>query len=93
MTTTISDAQGKKRSEGKNLAVMLRYAKRCGGVKSIAVGALWPSGTAHVTATYTNGWTATTGFSCYHHACEWAASRSKLGRNSWFSGCEVILKG
>lgn len=92
MTTIISDSVGHKRSEGKNLAILFRYAKRCCGVKSISVeGKDW--GQAHVVVTYSNGWTATTNFISYDHACEWAEGRSKLGKNSWFSGCEVILKG
>lgn len=92
MTTIISDSVGHKRSEGKNLAVLFRYAKRCCGVKSISVeGKDW--GKCRVVVNYTNGWTATTNFVSYDLACEWAEGRSKLGRNSWFSGCKVILKG
>ena len=90
MTTTISDSVGHKRGEGKNLAIITRYAKDR-GVVNITIEKLdW--GQAQVTVLYQGGWKATTKFADHSVACEWATARSKLGRNSWFSGCEVILK-
>lgn len=90
MTTFILDPQGRKRSEGKNLAIMFRYAQKCGGVKRITVNTGdW--GYGHVTVDYANGWSAVTKFSSYSHACDWAHARSALGKASWFSGCEVVI--
>lgn len=90
MTTTIFSSTHHKVTEGKNLAIMFRYA-RGRGVKSITVeGKDWA--VCRVTTTYMDGWYAVTNFASYNHACEWATARSKLGRSSWFHGCKVILK-
>lgn len=90
MNTLILDAEGRKRSEGRNLAIMFRYAKTCKGVKKITVAPLdWNQ--AAVKVEYINGWLAITKFADLNNACKWAKSRSALGRSSWFCGCEVDL--
>lgn len=89
MTTTIFDSVQRQRSKGRDLNVAFRWAKRCGGVKKIQVENF--GGSARVTVVYVNGWQAVTMFASYGHARDWAVDRSKLGKASWFYGCEVEL--
>lgn len=90
MTTLIIDSWGHKRSEGKNLGIMFRYAKKRGGVKRLEVTELEDQ-EARVVCFYLGGWKAVTTFSSFSHACDWARARSALPGRSWFSGCEVLI--
>lgn len=92
MTTHIFNPQNICVSEGRNLGIMLRHAKKRGGVARITIDKLvgYRRDEALVNVFYNDGFRAVTNFSSYDHAIDWAQTRSKASpHTSWFAGCVV----
>lgn len=92
MTAFIKRPDG-KHSSGHNLDVLLRYAKTAGGVDRITVYTLQDDGRpgAYVVISYRNGAVGSTYFVFGSHAVEWAHSKAKKNKVSWFSECDVVV--
>lgn len=90
MTTQIINPQNQCISEGRNLDIMFRHARKR-GVSRIAVSRISSTGRyeALVNVFYKDGFRAVTNFASFDHAVEWANARSNTGQASAFAGCEV----
>jgi len=87
MTTKIY-FEGKLYSEGKNLAVLNAWAKRCRRVEQI-VCERRDFGRAFVQVRFNAKWRGACYFADYGVALEWAKAKSRR-RGTWWTGCVVV---